>query len=86
MKLINDARVKETLQASSPANHTARRNNLSDSIIRQKPHSQANLQVRLFRQFTFQHREGWIKLGPEERSVRSLYVSTGDVSVGNMTS
>jgi len=26
----------------------------------------------------FQHREGWMKLGIEERSVRSLYVSPGN--------
>ena len=32
--------------------------------------------IRL-KKFAFQHREGWMKLGPEERSVRSRYVSTG---------
>jgi len=31
----------------------------------------------VFKKVGFQHREGWMKLGPEERSVRFWYVSTG---------
>jgi len=31
----------------------------------------------VFKKIGFQHREGWMKLGSEERSVRSGYVSTG---------
>jgi len=37
------------------------------------------LYMYLFKKVDFQHREGWMKLGGEERSVRSWYVSTGSL-------
>jgi len=36
-----------------------------------------NLYKCVFKKAGFQHRESWMKLGPEERSVRFGYMSTG---------
>jgi len=37
----------------------------------------------VFKKVGFQHQEGWMMLGTEERSVRFGYVSTWNVSTGN---